>query len=123
MRKSFLVLMKLKLGLMNRDLAIRFNLNEAKVSKVFRKWIKPLPVLLKNLIVWADREAFGKYLPSSFSSFKNCVCIIDCTEIFIEQQQVYSNYKSHNTVKYLIGITSAGAALCFMDGVDVPQTR
>ena len=31
----FLVLMKLKLGLMNPDLAIRFNLNEAKVSKIF----------------------------------------------------------------------------------------
>ena len=31
----FLVLMKPKLGLMNQDLAIRFNLNEAKVSKIF----------------------------------------------------------------------------------------
>ena len=31
----FLVLMKLKLGLMNRDLAIQFNLNVAKVSKNF----------------------------------------------------------------------------------------
>ena len=31
----FLVLMKLKLGLMNRDLAIQFNFNEAKVSKNF----------------------------------------------------------------------------------------
>ena len=57
-----------------------------------------------------------KNLPSSFSSFKNCVCIIDCTEIFIEQPQnqlaqpkVYSNYKSDNTVKDLIGITPAVA--------------
>ena len=112
----FLVLMKLKLGLMNRDLAIRFNLNEAKVSKIFWKWIKPLAILLKNLIVCLDREAVRKNLPSSFSSFKNCVCIIDCIEIFIEQPQnqlaraqVYSNYKSHNTVKYLIRITLAGA--------------
>ena len=52
--------MKLKLGLMNRDLAIRFNLNEAKASKIFRKWIKPLSVLLKNLIMWSDREAVKK---------------------------------------------------------------
>ena len=42
--------------------------------------------------------------------------MIDCTEIFIERlqnqlarAQVYSNYKSHNTVKYLIRITPAGA--------------
>ena len=38
----FLVLMKLKFGLMNRDLAIQFNLIETKVSKIFRKCIKPL---------------------------------------------------------------------------------
>ena len=96
----FLVLIKLKLGLINQDLAIWFNLNEAKVSKMFRKWLKLLSVLLKNLIVWLDAEAVWKNLPSGFSSFKNCVCIIDDTEIFIErpqnqlvQSQVYSNYK------------------------------
>ena len=110
----FLVLMKLKLGLTNRDLAIRFNLDEAKVSKIFREWIKPLSVLLTNRIVWPDRETVWKNLPFSFSSFKNCVCIIDCTTIFIERPQnqlaraqMYSNYKSRNTVKYLIGITPA----------------
>ena len=48
--------------------------------------------------------------------FKNCVCIIDYTEIYIERPlnlnaraQTFSNYKSHNTIKYLIGITPAGA--------------
>ena len=112
----YLVLIKLKLGLMNQNLAIWFNLNEAKVSKMFRKWIKPLSVLLKNLTVWLD-GAVWKNLPSSFSSFKNCVCIIDGTEIFIErpqnqlvQSQVYSNYKFQilqERFKYLIGITPA----------------
>ena len=38
----FLVLMKLILGLINQDLAIRFNLNETKVSKILQKWIKLL---------------------------------------------------------------------------------
>ena len=66
--------------------------------------------------MWHNREAVTKNLPPSFSGFKNCVYIIDCTEIFIErsqnqlaQAQVYSNYKSYNTVKYLIGITPVGA--------------
>ena len=43
-------------------------------------------------------------------------CIVDCSEIFIEQPcsyqtgaQTYSNYKKHNTVKFLIGITPCGA--------------
>lgn len=43
-------------------------------------------------------------------------CIIDCSEIFIERPcayqaraQTYSNYKKHNTVKFLIDITPCGA--------------
>ena len=87
-----------------------------KSQKSFEKWIKPLSVLLKSLIVWPDREAVRKKLSSSFSSFKNFLCTIDCTEIFTERPQnqlaraqVYSNYKSHNIVKYLIGIIPAGA--------------
>ena len=41
-----------------------------------------------------------------------CVVIIDCFEVFIDRPtnllaraQTYSQYKHHNTVKYLIGIT------------------
>ena len=41
--------------------------------------------------------------------------IIDCTEVFIERPsdllasaQVWSNYKHHSTVKFLIGITPQG---------------
>ena len=89
-----------------------------------------MTVLLKNLIVCLDREAGRKKLPSSFSSFKNCVCIIDCIEIFIEEPQnqlaraqVYSNYKSHNKVKYLIGITPAGAVSFLSYGWGGSQTR
>ncbi|KAK0136510.1 hypothetical protein N1851_027369 [Merluccius polli] len=48
-------------------------------------------------------------------NFKRCRCIIDCTEIFIARPssltaraQTWSNYK-HNTIKYLIAITPAGA--------------
>ena len=42
-------------------------------------------------------------------------CIIDCSEVFIERPysfqpraQTYSNYKKHNTIKFLIGITPSG---------------
>ena len=56
--------------------------------------------------------------------FKDCVCIIDCSEIFIERPknliaraQTRSNYKHNNTSKYLIGITPAGAKSHLWDGV------
>ena len=55
-------------------------------------------------------------MPNVFiKHFQNVRCTIDCSEIFIEQPtsfqaraQTYSNYKKHNTVKFLIGIIPAG---------------
>ena len=47
--------------------------------------------------------------------FKKCAVIIDCFEFFCERPkpvkaraQTYSNYKHHNTVKFLIGIAPQG---------------
>ena len=78
-----LVLRKLKLRLFNRDLGIRFGINDAFVSKIFRSWILPLASLMKNFIAWPERDTVHQNLPSCFKSFKNCICIIDCTEIYI----------------------------------------
>ena len=71
---------------------------------------------MKNFAVWPERDTVRQNLPSCFKSFKNyCIYIIDRTEIFIERPlnmnaraQTYLNYKSTNTIKYLIGITPSG---------------
>lgn len=45
--------------------------------------------------------------------YPNCVVIIDCFEIFTTNLlacvQTHSQYKHHNTAKYLIGITPQGS--------------
>ncbi|XP_065640083.1 uncharacterized protein LOC136072707 [Hydra vulgaris] len=112
-----IVLIKLKLGLLNKDIAFRFRLSPAVVSKIFRTIIPIFSARVVNLIVWPDRGIIRSNLPICFKKkFKDCVCIIDCTEIFIEnpknltsRSQTWSNYKHNNTIKYLIGITPAGA--------------
>ena len=56
-------------------------------------------------------------MPKIFKDLYPCTrCVIDCSEIFTERPcayqaraQIYSNYKKHNTVKFLIGITPNGA--------------
>ena len=71
---------------------------------------------LKPTIVWPNREEVIKTLPSDFrKEFRRCIVIIDCFEVFCERPsdlmaraQTYSNYKHHNTVKFLIGITPQG---------------
>ena len=69
---------------------------------------------MKDFNVWAERDTVKQKLSSYFKSFRNCICIIDCTEIYIERPlnlnahaQAYSNsnYKSTNTIKYFNGIT------------------
>ena len=111
-----LVLMKLKLGLLHTDLAFCFGLELRDVSRIYSKWVKALSRAMKFLIIWPDRQALRKNLPRCFKNYKNCVCIIDCSEIKIERSfnlnsraQTWSNYKYSNTIKYLIGITPAGA--------------
>ena len=53
----FMVLMKLKLGLYNKDIAYIFNVKSFVVSKVFRKWLPVLSHVLLFLIVWPKKEA------------------------------------------------------------------
>ena len=111
-----LVLMKLKLGLLHTDLAFRFGLELCDVSRIYSKWVKALSRAMKFLIIWPDRQALRKNLPRCFKNYKNCVCIIDCSEIKIERPfnlnsraQTWSNYIHSNTMKYLIGVAPADA--------------
>ena len=80
--------------------------------------------LLQPLIIWPEREALQKTLPMDFRKHSpNCVVIIDCFELFLERAtnvnaraQTYSQYKHHNTVKYLIGITPQGTVSFISEG-------
>ena len=65
-----LVLMKLRHGYVNKDLALRFNTNVTNISKIFRTYLKALTDILRNFIVWPDREALRRNLPSSFQKLK-----------------------------------------------------
>ena len=117
MDEFFLTLVKLRLGLVNQDIAYRMNINEPSVSKVFHTWIDLMYREFKQLIAWPERERLRANLPKCFKgTFSSVVCIIDCFEIFIERPQslqaraaTFSNYKKHNTVKFLIGISPTGS--------------
>ena len=79
----------------------------------FRKWIDILYIRLQPTIQWPSRKSVAKTMPLEFiKDFSRCICIIDCFEVFCERPsdlmaraQTFSNYKHHNTVKFLIAIT------------------
>jgi len=70
-----------------------------------------------NLVQWLPKESVQENMPKSFkkAGYGKVRVIIDCSEIFIErpksleiQAVTWSDYKSHNTIKFLIGISPTG---------------
>lgn len=115
-QQFLMVLMKLRLNLTDQDLGYRFGVSQSTVSKNWKKWIDIMYFRLKPLVLWPEREQLKKTMPPAFKRhFGKCVCIIDCFELFCERPsdlmaraQTYSQYKHHNTVKFLIGISPQG---------------
>ena len=117
-----MVLIKLRLNVPNQDLAYRFEVSLSTVSRVFKAWMEVLDVHLSPIISWPEWEELWRTMPRCFQySFgKATTIIIDCFEIYIDRPsnllaraQTYSHYKSHNTVKVLIGITPQ-ESVCFV---------
>lgn len=117
--QQFIVtLIRLRLAVQLQDLAYRFQISLGVVSKNVHDWISAMYIsLVPTVIFWPNSEDIKTSLPMCFrGQFEKCVCIIDCFEIFMdrpikikERASTYSSYKSHNTVKYLIGVTPQGS--------------
>ena len=114
-----MVLMKLRQAMTNQDLGYRFNIDMTRVSKTFQLWIDTMATQLIPLVKWPDRGMIRSTLPDCFKPlYSRTMCIIDCSEIFIQhpsalsaRAETYSNYKHHNTVKFLIAISPTGAII------------
>ena len=114
-----MVLMKLRRATTNQDLAYRFRIDVTRVSKIFHLWIDTMAFQLKPLVKWPERGMIRTTIPDCFKpKYARTTCIIDCSEIFIQRPsslaaraETYSNYKSHNTVKFLIAISPTGAII------------
>lgn len=113
-----LTLMKLRLNLPVQDLAYRFSVSTSTVSRVFLNVIDVMYVRLRKLVRWPDKEELVDTMPMCFriNFGTRVVAVIDCFEVFIDRPsnlqaraETWSNYKHHNTVKFLIGITPQGA--------------
>ena len=110
----FFLRVRLSYGI--EDLAFRFGVSKGQVSKHFHNVLDIIYVKTKPLIKWPDRDVLRLTMPTSFRKFfKKCAVIIDCSEVFVERPsdlmaraQVWSNYKHHSTIKFLIGITPQG---------------
>ncbi|XP_030832622.1 uncharacterized protein LOC105445044 [Strongylocentrotus purpuratus] len=106
-----LVLIRLRLGLSLNDLAKRFGISIALTSRIFNCWLSAMNQVLGKFIYWAPKEQIAATKPSRFKHLPDIRCIIDCSEIFIQtpkdpflQSVTWSDYKHHNTAKFLIAV-------------------
>ena len=107
--------MKLRLNVLHEHLADLFAVSTSTVSRTLNTWINFVFDHSKSVVVWPTQEKIMQCLPMSFINYPYCNIILDCTEVFIErpssltaQWLTWSEYKHHNTVKILIGITPQG---------------
>ena len=91
--------MRLRLGILNEDLAAKFCIPPALCSQTFTTWIRLLSQLLGHAL-------FRK------AGYSKCRVILDCAEVFTERRKsldnhayIWSNYKRHSTTKCLVGIS------------------
>ena len=116
-QEFLMVMMRLRLDLLTKDLAFRFGVADSRVTQTLITWVKLMSKQLGCLIIWPSRGQIYRTLPSCFKRlYPDTRCIIDCTEVFIErpssldsQSQVWSDYKGHCTFKFLVAITPNGA--------------
>ena len=104
MEELFLTLVRLRLGLLEQDIAYRFGVSQSTVSRIFTTWINFLFLEFKQIPLWPPKES---HMPKIFQQKYPCTqVIIDATEVYIQQsslpelqQRTFSNYKNHNTFK------------------------
>ena len=120
--KFILCLMRLRLGVSVIDLADRFQISETTAADTFLEILNISFIKLTPLVIWPERPELQMSMPMSFRSKFGCkiTAMIDCFEVFIDRPSnlsaralTWSTYKSHNTAKFLIGITPQGT-ICFI---------
>ncbi|KAL0154055.1 hypothetical protein M9458_050629 [Cirrhinus mrigala] len=114
--EMFMFLNYLALGSKQRDLADRYGVHQSTVSRIITTWSNFLYTVLGSVRIWIPEEKIRKHLPAEFKDYADTTVILDCTELRCQcpsspllQSETFSTYKSHCTLKGLLGVAPHGA--------------
>uniref|UniRef100_A0A8C6TLY5 THAP-type domain-containing protein n=1 Tax=Neogobius melanostomus TaxID=47308 RepID=A0A8C6TLY5_9GOBI len=114
-----MTLMKLRLNLLQADLAERFHVSQSQVSKIMSVWFDIMEEKMRRFIPWLPRETILATMPQCFREhYPTTTCVIDCAETPIQKPhnldssgESYSHYYGQNTIKYLLAIAPCGVIM------------
>ena len=117
LNQLFMTLVKLKLDVSVRDIAFRFQVSSTTVSRYFITWVCFLYQELHEIEQFLSKDQVAGTLPFSLRDrYPTTVSIRDASEVFIQtpsdlmlQSTAWSNYKHHNTMKFLVACTPNGS--------------
>ena len=61
-----MILMRVRLELLEKDVAYRFGISQPSVSRILHKWLPVLATWLSFLVTWPRREELQKTIPACF---------------------------------------------------------
>ena len=111
-----LVMMRLRLGLFEKDLGHRFGISESTVSTIFHAWIQFLRHEFQGFVSFPSRSLLQEKMPKIFKElYPKTFVIIDAVEFRMQSPSAldlnsacYSSYKGTTTMKGLVGISPLG---------------
>jgi hypothetical protein len=65
-QELFMVLVRLRCGLMGVDIAYRFGISEAHVSRIWVTWLLFMYYRLRAIPIWASQEYIQQTMPQPF---------------------------------------------------------
>ena len=89
MEEFFMTLLRLRLGLMEQDLAHRFGVSQSIVSRVTTTWINLLYLKLKEIPIWMKKKCVRSTIPQQFKKqYPSTRLIFYATEKYVEQPEL-----------------------------------
>uniref|UniRef100_A0ABM5EIA8 Uncharacterized protein isoform X1 n=1 Tax=Pogona vitticeps TaxID=103695 RepID=A0ABM5EIA8_9SAUR len=84
----FLVLVRLRLGLLLQDLAFRFHISESTASRYWLSWTEIMEQRLRQIPVTCSRRYIDAFKPQRLLRLHNVSLVaLDCAELFFEAQR------------------------------------
>ena len=113
----YLVMCRLRQGFQEQHLAFLFGISQSTVSRIFISRINFMYLRFGTINIWPTHDNIDKTMPEDFKAkYPNTRVILDCTEFkgqmpssLLLNTRPLSSYKSHTTVKGLVGIALSGA--------------